>query len=464
VYSPRVGDMLRTAGAESGDTVEVETPSGKVRGVLMPHHEFSSPEVVVVKLDSGYNVGIELPPGSRISVLAKRTEAAPRAGKPPFERPGKRIALLHTGGTIASRVDYRTGGVVASFTPEEMLELIPEVEQVPGLGRLETKLVANIFSDNMRIGHLNLIGHAVYDAVTRGAEGVVVTHGTDTMHYSSAALSFMLENLKVPVLLVGSQRSSDRPSSDAATNLLGALRFLCDPETPKRFHGVGICMHHDESDRLLQVLPGTRTRKMHSSRRDAFKPVNDSPVALIPWPEGPIRWFARPHPPDDGEFRLAPIKENVLVGLMKWRVGTTPDEVRFYTEKGYDGLVIEGTGLGHVSIGVTDELSQENGRIRDELRKLVESGCVVAITTQTLHGRVDVSVYSNGRDLMRLGVVGDGLDMTPETAYMKLVWLLSDNTAEDAKRLFPQNLRGEVSARSDAGDARKLETPGEKGG
>ncbi|HLF07183.1 MAG TPA: Glu-tRNA(Gln) amidotransferase subunit GatD, partial [Thermoplasmata archaeon] len=433
---------------------------GRLEGVLMPHHEFSSAEAVVLKLPSGYNIGVTLGPDSKVSLLGKRSEPVPKAARPPDERPGKRITLLHTGGTIASRVDYRTGGVVASFTPEEMLELIPEVATVPGLGRLDTKLVANIFSDNMRLGHLNLIGRAVHEAVQNGAEGVVVTHGTDTMHYSAAGLAFMLENCPVPVLLVGSQRSSDRPSSDAATNLLGALRFLCDPETAKRFKGVGICMHHEESDRTLNVLAGTRARKMHSSRRDAFKPVNDVPVAIIPFPDGPIRWPHRPPapPPEgDGAFRLRPLDEDVLVGILKFRLGTTPDEVRFYVEKGYDGLVLEGTGLGHVPIGVTDELSEDNGKIREELKHLIDGGCVVAITTQTINGRVDISVYSNGRDLLRLGVVGDGLDMTPETAYMKLVWLLSNHPAEEAKPLFGKNLRGEISERSDAGDSHRVE-------
>jgi glutamyl-tRNA(Gln) amidotransferase subunit D len=219
-------------------------------------------------------------------------------------------------------------------------------------------------------------------------------------------------------------------------------------------------MHHDESDRTLNVLTGTRARKMHSSRRDAFKPVNDVPAAIIPYPEGPITWLHRPPPPPpqgDGAFRLRPIDEDVLVGILKFRLGTTPDEVRFYVEKGYDGLVLEGTGLGHVPIGVTDEHSEENGRIREELKHLIDGGCVVAITTQTIHGRVDISVYSNGRDLLRLGVVGDGLDMTPETAYMKLLWLLSTHPAEEAKPLFGKNLRGEISARSDPGDSHRVE-------
>lgn len=426
----------------------------------MPHHEFSSPEAVVLKLPTGYNIGLSLSADARVGLVAKRAESAPRPGLPPLDRPGRKVTLLHTGGTIASRVDYRTGGVVASFTPEEMLELIPEVAEIQGLGRLETRLVANIFSDNMRLGHLNLIGIAVHDAVTRGAEAVIVTHGTDTMHYSAAGLSFMLENCPVPVVVVGSQRSSDRPSSDAATNLLGALRFLCDAGTPRRFRGVGICMHHDESDRLLNVLPGTRARKMHSSRRDAFKAVNDVPVALVPFPDGEIRWFHRPPPPPaagDGAFRLRPIKESILVGLHKFRLGSTAEEIRFYVEKGYDGLVLEGTGLGHAPIGATDELSDENSRIREQIANLVKGGCLVAITTQTINGRVDVSVYSNGRDLLRLGVVGDGLDMTPETAYMKLVWLLSNHPAEEAKRLFGENLRGEITQRSDAGDSRRLE-------
>jgi glutamyl-tRNA(Gln) amidotransferase subunit D len=454
VYSDRLKALLSAAGAASGDTVQVETPDGRTEGVLMPHHEFSSPEVVVIKLASGYNIGITLPEGSVVTLISRREEQEPGPGKPPLEREGRRIALLHTGGTIASRVDYRTGGVVASFTPEELLELIPEVADIEGLGRLDTKLVTNIFSDNMRIGHLNRIAHAAYEAVNRGAEGVVVTHGTDTMHYSSAALAFILENLPAPLLLVGSQRSSDRPSSDAATNLLGALRFLCDPETTQRFRGVGICMHHDASDRVLAVLPGTRARKMHSSRRDAFDAVNDVPVALVPVDGSAIRWFRRPAPPQprgDGAFRLRPMKEEILVGILKFRLGTTPDEVRFYVEKGYDGLVLEGTGLGHVPIGSSDDDSQENLKVRDELKRLIDGGCVVAITTQTLYGRVNVSVYSNGRDLLRLGVVGDGLDMTPETAYVKLHWLLSNHSAEEARRLFGEDLRGEISDRSEAG-------------
>ncbi len=247
--------------ADPGDKVKVTTTDGVVEGVLMPNEETDS---VVVKMASGYNVGIDPKTVKKIDVVSKAAVVVEKKGSVKVNPKLPTIAILHTGGTIASKVDYKTGGVVATFSPDEILSLMPELKDI---ANIKSVLVSNMMSEDMGFDDYKKIANAVVDQIKDKVDGVIVGHGTDTLHVTSAALSFMFEELPIPVIMVGSQRSSDRGSSDAAMNLVCAAEFIAQTD----FAGVAICMHENMEDNTCVVLPGTKTRKFHTSRRDAFK-------------------------------------------------------------------------------------------------------------------------------------------------------------------------------------------------
>jgi glutamyl-tRNA(Gln) amidotransferase subunit D len=416
-----------------GDRVLVETETKKLEGVMMPSAIKTS---IVVKLDTGYNVGVPQSKVKGIKVLKKYKAPVEKKGKLKSSKNKKTIAILHTGGTIASKVDYETGGVIARYSPEELLAQFPELGDVVNI---KSRLLSNMWSEDMRFDHYNVMAKEIEKEIKAGVDGIIITHGTDTIHYTSAALSFMLENLSVPVLLVGAQRSSDRGSSDAAMNLMSAATFISQSD----FAEVGVCMHKSSGDGLNVILPGLKTRKIHSSRRDAFKAINAQAFAEVEhnsWKVKLIDTHFRRR--NKGVLKLRLFK-NVKVGLLKVRPHLLASEVKFYEK--YDGLVVEGTGLGHMPIHKTDRYTQENAAVFDALKK-VAAKIPVAMTTQTIFGRVNMNVYSTGRELQEIGLMGNQLDMIAEVAYIKLAWLLS-NYPKKVKEMYAQNLRGEFNER-----------------
>jgi len=400
-------------------------------------------ERIVVKLDSGYNLSarpdeikdekaLKDAPAKKAQKAVQTKAAKPKPGLP-------RIHLLHTGGTIASRVDYTTGAVIAQYTADEVLSLYPELLEI---ANVKSKLLANMQSEMMRFAHWNVLARAVEEAVKEGAQGVIITHGTDILAMSAAALSFALENLTIPVILVGSQRSSDRPSSDAVSNLLCAATFIA--REGKAFPGVGICMHESTEKDDCVILPACRTRKMHTSRRDAFRAINDEPYARIAYPTMTVeRLKAYPKAPA-GKLMLKPFDEQLKIGLLVAHPQMWAAELLAY--KTFDGLVLELLGIGHAPTMKTDAHNAENERILKAIAELAKR-MPVAAAPQTIYGRVDMDVYSPGRQLIAAGVLGQGLDMVPETAFVKLAWLLS-NHKQDVRKLYGEDLRGEISARS----------------
>jgi glutamyl-tRNA(Gln) amidotransferase subunit D len=425
---------------QEGDRIRFTYQHKEMEGVLVQLKD----DHATVKLDSGYNIivpveeltGIETEPLERTKTPPVKVKQDPTLPK---------VSILHTGGTIASKVDYKTGAVVAQFNPEELIALFPELLE---LANIESKLLANMQSDDMRFAHYNIIARAVLEEINRGVKGVIVTQGTDTLHYTAAALSFALEGLNVPVVVVGSQRSSDRGSSDAATNLMGALRFIGEG-----IPGVYIAMHETSSDDQIAIIDGLHGRKSHSSRRDAFVSVNAPLVARIPPGKVEIIDAARVEQRKkaaERKPRVLPFKEDLKVGLWKSHPQSFSDELAVYEH--YDGLVIEGTGLGHAPITPIDEHTQEHALIRERIASLAKR-IPVAMTTQTIHGRVNMNVYSPGRRLLEEGVLGQGCDMPPETAFIKLAWLLSNFKREEIAVLYQQNLRGEISERSPLEDS-----------
>lgn len=389
---------------------------------------------ITIKLDSGYNIVVPKKELTITKTTKSKKKLAPK--KDHKQKKGLPIKILHTGGTIASKVDYSTGAVIAGFTEEDILRLFPELMDI---AHITSELIGNIQSEMMRFEHWNILAHGVEKAIKEGAQGVIITHGTDIIHMSAAALAFALENVPIPVLFVGSQRSSDRPSADAASNLLSAATFIA--EHGKEFQGVGLCLHEGINNDTCAIFPGLRTRKMHTSRRDAFKPINDSPFARITYPDLKIE-RVKQYPKASGKFIVRPFKD-VKVGILHIHPHMFVEQFCVYEQ--FDGVVLSLTGIGHAPTMQTDKHNAENEKIAQEIAKLAKKMPVVA-APQTIFGRIDMNVYSPGRQLIDMGVLGQGLDMTPETAFVKLAWLLS-NEPKKARELYSENLRGEISQR-----------------
>ncbi len=422
--------------AKPGDKVKVVTKDESIEGVLMPNEETDS---VVVKLSSGYNVGIEKSKVEKIEVVEKNKEKVVKKGEVKFNKNLPTISILHTGGTIASKVDYKTGGVVARFEPEELLDMFPELR---GISNIKSRLVSKMFSEDMRFAHYGLMIKAIKEEIESGVDGIILTHGTDTMTYTSAALAFALENLPIPVIMVGAQRSSDRGSSDAAVNLICAADFIAKTD----FSGVAICMHENIDDNICVVLPACKTRKLHASRRDAFKAVNDTIIARVNFEEKKIEFVKKDYTKRDKKRELV-VKDGFeeKVGILRCHPNMVPKQFEFF--KGYNGLVIEGTGLGQAPTGVPNELCEIHKKNLAAIKNLVKEGTIVVMTSQTIFGRVQMHVYSNAIDLVNVGVIS-GEDMLTETVFIKLVWLLGNyKDKEEIKRLVKTNLRGEINPR-----------------
>lgn len=394
-------------------------------------------DVVLIKLDTGYNLGFKKEEVKSLAVIekAKETKAVVvKASSPHKELPT--ISILHTGGTIASKVDYRTGGVTTEFRPEELVALFPELQTI---ANIRSELVAQMWSDDLRFAHLTILAKKIEEHVKKGSRGIIIGMGTDNLAVAAAALSFIVEKTSVPIVFVGAQRSSDRGSSDAAMNLICAAEFVSKTD----FGGVAICMHEKENDDYCSILPGAKTYKLHSSRRDAFKAINATPLARVGYKDRKIVFVDKKYPRAGKELLLKPKMEE-KVGLLKIHINMFPEQFSFY--QGYKGLIIEGTGLGHTPGQAPNTEAVLHKKFYPAIKKLIDAGCVVVMTTQCLFGGVNMNVYDKGRDLLELGVI-PGKDMLANTAFVKLAWLLGNYKLSDAKKMINENLRGEINER-----------------
>ncbi len=397
----------------AGKRVKIRAKGRIFEGIAMP----SATGSFVLKLDNGYNVGFLDCEVIEVRDV-ERAEEKPELRRNP-DLPD--VKIISTGGTIASKVDYNTGAVTSQFTAEEIVSDVPEIAEVCNV---DAELLYNILSENMKVENWIELAREVYSALKK-YEGVIITHGTDTMAYTASALAFMVSTPK-PVVLVGAQRSSDRPSSDAAMNLLcSAVAATSD------LGEVCVVMHATTSDDFCYIHRGVKVRKCHTSRRDAFKSINYPPLGKVSYPDGKIEWIADRYRRNERELELKDRMEERCV-LIKFFPGLKPDVIEYYHEKGYRGFVIEGTGLGHVS---TDWI--------DTLKKVCEDSIVV-MTSQCLWGRICDRVYDTGRYLLKAGVI-EGEDMLPEVALVKLMWLLGNYDVEEAKELVRKNIVGEIT-------------------
>jgi len=418
--------------AKPGDRVKVTTPDRIREGLLMPSPDSNS---VVIKLDNGYNIGIDNKNVKELKIIEKYTPKKDVKKDVKEDNKKPTISILHTGGTIASKVDYKTGGVVAKFTDHDFISMVPEIKDI---ANVKTHLVCNMMSEDMLLNiHYKKLSDAIQKEIKNKVDGIIIGHGTDTLAMTSAALSFMLENLPIPVILVGSQRSSDRGSSDAAMNIICAAEFIAKTD----FTGVAICMHETINDNDCLILPACKTKKLHTSRRDAFKPVNGRAIARVNYETRKIEFLKKDYSKKSDKKLVVKDKFEEKVAIVKVYPNMFNDIIDILTEKKYKGIILEGTGIGHAPTNIDDNLPNYKS-----LKKFIDSGGIVVMTSQCIFGRVHKDIYVNTRRLGNIGVIF-GEDMLTETAYMKLSWLLGNYKKEEVEKLITKNLRGEINDR-----------------
>jgi glutamyl-tRNA(Gln) amidotransferase subunit D len=428
-YKGQALDALVRFGVGVWSDVEVVSTRGTFRGIILPRSEFDDSIHLVLKLPTGYNVGIDVGTIRSIVELGRR-EAHYKIPEKEFPTsPDKpNVKLLGTGGTIASRLDYRTGAVIPAFSPGELYGAVPELADICNLS---TEKLFAVFSENMGPTQYIALAKAIGREIEAGIDGIVIGHGTDTMHHTASVLAFMVQDSPVPIVMVGSQRSSDRPSSDAARNLIHATTAAATSDIAE----VMVCMFGPTSDEYGLLHRGTRVRKMHSSYRSTFRTIGDIPLATV------TREGVRPlrddynHRRDDRKVRILPYFEE-RVTLLYYYPNMHPDIIDAIVEKGYKGIVIAGTGLGHV-----------NKPVYPAIERAAAAGVAMYMTVQTLWGYVHMFVYDTGRDLMAKGII-PAANMLPEVAYVKLAWALGQTRAPDeVKRLMLTPVCGETTER-----------------
>lgn len=415
-----------------GDKVIVRTNEETFTGILMPRPKLADDKHILVKLESGYNIGINVDKIKKLELIEKHTKAKKSKNRAEKHDPKKpTVSILSTGGTISSKIDYRTGGVYASYTASELLEAAPELREI---ANIKSRFLMNVMSEDMNPKLWLEIAKEVAKEIPK-VDGLVITHGTDTMHYSTAALSFLLPNLSKPVVFTGSQRSSDRASSDSFLNLICSVIFAT-----QNISGVYLVMHGSMSGNYCIAHRGTKVRKMHTSRRDAFKSINEKPVAKIYRDRVEFLTDYK----EKTNQRLRPsLRFDEKVALVKVYPGMNPEIVDFYINNGYKGIVFEGTALGHVPTTIKET------SLIPKIEKAMEKGTVLAMATQCLYGRVHPSVYANLREVSSRGVIYCE-DMLPEVAYVKLMWVLGQTkNPQEVKKLMLTNVAGEITERTE---------------
>ncbi len=422
-YTGKSLEFLKSNDVAVGDSVKA---IGELTysGIIMPRYEHTDDQHIVLKLNSGYNIGLEIEKITKIEKLTS-TEKISENVDDLKENPSlPKILLLSTGGTIASKVDYRTGAVTPILTASELNSSVPELSKI---ANIDTEVLFSEYSENIMPDHWLQIARKLNDVAKSDYTGIIIAHGTDTMHYTSSFLSFALAGYPIPIALVGSQRSSDRASSDAALNLIGATKFLVGCKT----NGVFVVMHNDESDNTIACHYGTRVRKNHTSKRSAFQTIGDNPAYIIY--EDKIQKNTKDEFFKNKKFNPK-INLDTKVALVKYYPGYDSKLLDEILDMGYKAIIFEGTGLGHIGKTMYDSVKRAN-----------EKGVFLGMTSQCIDGRTRMTVYESGRDLLNLGIIPLE-DMIPEVALVKTMWALGNSQdIEEAKKIILENIASELS-------------------
>ncbi len=428
-YKGAALEMLKKFNVRVWGQAEVDTTRGMFKGTVLPRAENDDDQHIVLKVITGYNIGVDI-----TTVLSMIETGYKKANYKIPEKefpvtPGlPKVKLIGTGGTIASRLDYRTGAVIPAFSPGELYGAVPELADICNL---ETEKLFAVFSENMGPDQYKKLAVAIGQEIEKGIDGIIIGHGTDTLHYTAAALTFMVQNPPIPIILVGSQRSSDRPSSDAALNLMHAATAAGHGDIAE----VMVCMFGPTSDEYGFLHRGTRVRKMHSSYRSTFRTIGDIPVATVTRNGVVPQKAIYNHRRKDTNVKITPVFEE-KVGMLYYYTNMQPDMIDAMVDNGYKGIVIIGTGLGHV-----------NKPIYPAIERAVKKGVAIYMTVQTLWGYVHMFVYDTGRDLMAKGII-PAENMLPEVAYIKLGWALGQtNDLEKVKEIMLTPINDEITSR-----------------
>ena len=422
-YKGKIHDLLTQNKVEVGDLIKI-TSELTYSGILMPRYESGDESHVVLKLKSGYNIGIEFEKIEKIEKIGQSESNVENSQMIEKDEKLPKILLLSTGGTIASKVDYRTGAVTPALSATELYEAVPEIAKI---ANVDAEVLFSEYSENLQPEHWLEIAKKVDSVANSDYSGIIIAHGTDTMHYSSAFLSFALSGFKKPITLVGSQRSSDRPSSDAALNLIAATKFLVSTESP----GVFVVMHQNESDDSIACHLGTRVRKNHTSKRSAFQTVGSDP-AFIVYDDKVLKNLEKDF--FSGKDYNPRINLDTKAALVKYHPGFDPEIIESLIKLKYRAIIFEGTGLGHV--GKT---------MYDSIKKAKENGVFLGMTSQCIDGRISMTVYESGRDLLDMGIVPLE-NMIPEVALVKAMWVLGNSNSDDEiKKMMLESYSSEFS-------------------
>jgi len=419
-YNGNSLEFLKTNKILIGDSVKILADI-TYSGIIMPRYEHSDDKHIVLKLKSGYNIGLEIEKIEKIEKnppIEKNIQQNKEIGK---NKDLPNILLLSTGGTIASKIDYRTGSVTPVLTAEELNSSVPELSKI---ANIDTKVLFSEYSENIMPEHWLKIAETIKEYTQSDYSGIIIAHGTDTMHYTSSYLSFSLAGFPIPIALVGSQRSSDRASSDAALNLIGAIKFL----TKSKTNGIYIAMHQDENDETIACHIGTRVRKNHTSKRGAFQTVGNDPAFLMVNNE--IHKNMKTDFFTINQFEPK-IKINEKVALVKYHPGYNPDLLKNIIDSGYKAIIFEGTGLGHIGKNMYPIVKIAN-----------EKGIFMGMTSQCIDGRVRMTVYESGRDLLNLGIIPLE-NMIPEIALVKAMWVTGNTEKYDE---IKENMLNEIAS------------------
>ena len=428
-YKGEALETLKKYNIRVWSSAKVKTNRGNFEGTILPRSENDDDKHIVMKIATGYNVGIDVYTVQDMDETGyKKANYKIPEKEFPYSENLPRVKLFGTGGTIASRLDYRTGAVIPAFAPGELYGAVPELADICNL---ETEKVFAVFSENMGPKQYLSLAKAIGKEIEKGVDGIVIGHGTDTMHHTGAALTFMVQNPPVPIILVGSQRSSDRPSSDAALNLMHATHAAGKSDIAE----VMVCMFGPTSDEYGLLHKGTRVRKMHSSYRSTFRTIGDIPLAMVTRKEiTPLKKTYHPRRKDK-EVKIMPYFSD-KVTMLYYYPGMKPDTLDALVEKGYKGVIIVGTGLGHV-----------NKELYPAIKRANEKGVHMYMTLQTLWGYVQMFVYDTGRDMMALGIIPAG-NMLPEVAYIKLGWALGQTEdPEEVRKIMLTPVNDEITER-----------------
>ncbi len=427
-YTGKALNFLNENKIDVWDEVKIQMAGLEINGIILPAPS-GTEDLIFLKLENGYNVAFSVEKINKIDKIGKKEihyKIPEKSLKVISERPN--VSLIGAGGTIASRVEYSTGAVKPAFSIHELSQAIPEIFSIANIKPIE---LFNIFSEDMRSDYWIKMAIKVAKEINSGADGIVITHGTDTMQYSASALAFMIQNLAVPVVFTGAQRSSDRPASDATVNVIHSTLFAAKGKIAESV----VCMHASLDDTSTLIHRGVRVRKMHSSRRDAFRTVGDTPLARISgnkinYIEGHVFVTRGKYDKSETYADAKFCKKTALIYVYPYM---DPDIIEILIDKRYRGLIIAGTGLGHVP-----------DNLLSTIKRGIEEDMIIAMTTQCIWGPVKLDVYERGRELKRIGVIpADG--MLPETAFVKLGWLLGhDYDKSTVIKNFLSDMRYEI--------------------